>query len=255
MDLGIRGKVALVTGASSGIGRAVALALAAEGVKLAVAARRYDETEAVAAAAREAGASDARAFHVDLAHAEEGEKLVDDVSAAFGPVEILVVNAGGPKAGRFAGMSPQSWDEAYRLVMKSKICLIEAVLTDMRAKKWGRIVSLESASVKQPMPNMVLSNAFRVGMVGALKTLAGEVAADGVTVNVIATGKVETDRFRSLYGKDANALAEIAKSVPVGRVASPEEYAPMVAFLCGVPASYVTGQTIAIDGGATQSLL
>jgi 3-oxoacyl-[acyl-carrier protein] reductase len=255
VDLGIRNKVALVTGASSGIGRAVALALAAEGVRLAVAARRRDETEAVAAAALAAGAADARAFHVDLAHADEGERLVADVSAAFGSVEILVVNAGGPKAGRFLGMTPQSWDEAYRLVMKAKICLIEAVLDDMRAKKFGRIVSLESASVKQPMPNMVLSNAFRVGMVGALKTLAGEVAADGVTVNVIATGKVETDRFRSLYGKDANALAAIAKSVPVGRVASPEEYAPLVAFLCGVPASYVTGQTIAIDGGATQSLL
>ncbi len=255
MDLGIRGKVALVTGASSGIGRAVALALAAEGVRLAVAARRYDETERVATAALAAGAEDARAFHVDLAHPEEGERLVDEVSAAFGHVEILVVNAGGPKAGRFVGMSSQAWDEAYRLVMKSKIGLIEAVLGEMRAKKFGRIVSLESASVKQPMQNMVLSNAFRVGMVGALKTLAGEVAGDGVTVNAIATGKVETDRFRSIYGNDASAMAEIAKSVPVGHVATPEEYAPLVAFLCGVPASYVTGQTIAIDGGATQSLL
>jgi 3-oxoacyl-[acyl-carrier protein] reductase len=255
MDLGIRDKVALVTGASSGIGRAVALALAAEGVRLAVAARRRGETDDVAGQARALGATDARGFHVDLAREGEGERLVAEVTAVYGAVDILVVNAGGPKAGTFVGMAPQAWDEAYRLVLKSKIGMIQAALPLMRERRFGRIVSLESTSVKQPLPNMVLSNSFRVAMIAALKTLASEVAADGVTVNAIATGKVETDRFRSLYGNDANRFAEIAKSVPVGHVASPEEYAPLVAFLCGVPASYVTGQTIAIDGGATASLL
>jgi 3-oxoacyl-[acyl-carrier protein] reductase len=248
MDLGIRGRVALVTGASSGIGEAVALALAAEGVKLAIAARRTERLDAIAARAKELGAIDARGFPVDLLAADSIAKMLAAVRAAFGDVDILVLNGGGPKPGRFTDMAPPDWDTAYRTLLRSMVELLDATIPSMRAKKWGRVVALTSTAVKQPNANLVLSNTFRTGLVAALKTLAGEVASDGVTINAIATGLVATDRLRELYqGEEGQRKA--GNDVPFGRVATPAEFAPLVAFLCGAPASYVTGQTIAIDGG------
>jgi len=253
MDLGIAGRVALVTGASSGIGEAVALALAREGVKLAVAARRQEKLEEVARRARNVGAQQARAFTADQTDAAALTSLVREVEGKVGSVEILVVNGGGPKPGTYTQMQPSDWDAAYALTMKSALALVDAVLPGMRARRFGRIVALESVSVKQPIPTLVLSNAFRTAVVSALKTLSREVAKEGITINSIATGLVETDRFRSLYDtpeKRARALGEH----PMGRAASPDEYAPLVAFLCGEPARYVTGQTIAIDGGVVAGL-
>jgi 3-oxoacyl-[acyl-carrier protein] reductase len=249
VDLGIKGRVALVTGASAGIGEAVALALAAEGAKLAIGARRVDRLDAVAKRAKELGAADARGFALDLTDVASVERMLADVRAAFGDVEIVVLNGGGPKPGRFTDVALPDWDAAYRTVLRSMIELIDATLPAMRAKKWGRIVALTSTSVKQPIANLVLSNAFRTALVAALKTLAGEAAADGVTVNAIATGRIATDRLLQLSGSQS-AMRDSAKTeVPIGRVATPQEFAPLVAFLCGAPASYVTGQTIAIDGG------
>jgi 3-oxoacyl-[acyl-carrier protein] reductase len=253
MDLGIAGKVALVTGASSGIGEAVALLLAREGVKLAVSARRREKLEDVASRARSAGARDARAFSSDQTDAISLAALVREVEGQLGAIDILVVNGGGPKPGTYSQMRLDDWDQAYMLTLRSALALVDSVLLGMRARRWGRIVALESVSVKQPIPNLVLSNAFRTAVVSALKTLSREVAKDGVTVNCIATGLVETDRFRSLYDtaeKRARALGEH----PMGRPATPDEFAPLVAFLCGEPSRYVTGQTIAIDGGVIAGL-
>jgi 3-oxoacyl-[acyl-carrier protein] reductase len=249
VDLGIKGRVALVTGASSGIGEAVALALAAEGARLAIGARRMDRLDAIAKRAKELGASDARGFALDLADAASVERMLAGVRSAFGDVEILVLNGGGPKPGRFADVALPDWDAAYRLVLRSMIEMIAATLPAMRAKKWGRIVALTSTSVKQPIANIALSNAFRTALVATLKTLAGETAADGVTVNAIATGRIATDRLLDLYGTEQEMRDAAKAEVPIGRVATPGEFAPLVAFLCGAPASYVTGQTIAIDGG------
>lgn len=256
MDFGIRGKVALVTGASAGIGEAVAIALAREGVKLAVAARRSEPLRAVAARALEAGASQARAFVTDLTDAQAVTRLFADVGNTFGDVDILVANGGGPKPGAYLDLGPADWEIAYNGAFRGMIRLVDEALPAMRKRAWGRIVALTSYSVKQPIPNLVLSNAFRTALTAALKTLSSEVAASGITVNTIATGHVLTDRLRQLYDGDENALRQFAKShIPVGRAADPGEFAPMVAFLCGEPARYVTGQTIAVDGGLVRSLL
>jgi 3-oxoacyl-[acyl-carrier protein] reductase len=253
VDLGIAGKVALVTGASSGIGKAVALCLAGEGVRLAIAARRQTLLDQAVLAAQAAGAPEARAYATDLSDAASVERLLVQVRADFGDPEILVVNGGGPKPGTFSQLSASDWDAAYALLMRSALGLVRGVLPGMRDKGWGRIVALESVSVKQPILNLALSNALRVAVASALKSLAGEVAADGITVNTIATGLVETDRFRQLYDTPEKVAAAVA-AIPIKRAASPDEFAPLVAFLCGEPARYVTGQTISIDGGRTSSL-
>jgi 3-oxoacyl-[acyl-carrier protein] reductase len=255
MDFGIRERIALVTGASSGIGEAVALALAAEGVKLAVAARRADKLEAVAAEAKRRGATEARPFSVDLSDSGAIQKLVEDVRSSLGDIEILIANSGGPKPGTFLQTQLDDWDSAYRSILRGMLELVSLVVPRMQKQRWGRVVALTSSSVKQPIPNLVLSNAFRTGLVSALKTLSSEVAKDGVTVNAIATGRVDTDRLRRLYA-DVHSMSESAEAdVPIGRVATPQEFAPMVAFLCSEPARYVTGQVIAIDGGLIKSLL
>lgn len=254
MDLGIRGKVALVTGASSGLGEACAIELAREGVRLAVAARRKEELDRVASLARDAGASDARAFIVDLSDVRSIDRLLRDVRDAFGGVDILIANSGGPRAGTFTQTSPADWDAAYQSLLRSILQLAEGVVPGMREHRWGRIVALTSTSVKQPIATLALSNIFRTALIAALKTLSSEVAKDGVTVNAIATGRIETARLRSLYGNDQAALQRAGSEVPVGRVAQPDEFAPLAAFLCGEPARYITGQTIAVDGGLVSGL-
>jgi 3-oxoacyl-[acyl-carrier protein] reductase len=253
MDLSIRGKLALITGASSGLGEACALALAAEGVRLAIAARRREELDRVAALARGSGSPDAQTFVVDLSDAESIERLLRDVRERFGAVDILVANTGGPKPGTLTHTSASDWDAAYRSLLRSVLQLAEGVTPSMRERKWGRIVALTSTSVKQPIATLALSNMFRTALVSALKTLSIEVAKDGITVNAIATGRIETARLRSLYDGD-DAMQRAGAEVPIGRIAQPGEFAPLVAFLSGEPARYITGQTIAVDGGLISGL-
>ncbi|MBV8068240.1 MAG: SDR family oxidoreductase [Candidatus Eremiobacteraeota bacterium] len=254
MDLGIGGRTALVAGASSGIGEAIALALAREGTRLALCARDTERLQAVANQAKRAGADAARGFYLDLNDPDSIESALENIHAAFGDADIAVLNGGGPKPGRFTDKTVDDWDAAYRLLLRSMLVLLDGLVPPMRARKWGRIVALTSTSVKQPIDTLVLSNAFRTGLVAALKTLATEIAADGVTVNCIATGRIETDRLRELYGNDESKLREAGREVPIGRIATPQEFAPMAVFLCGEPARYVTGQTISVDGGLVRGL-
>jgi 3-oxoacyl-[acyl-carrier protein] reductase len=254
MDLGIRGKAALITGASSGLGEACALALAAEGARVAVAARRREELERVVSLARDAGSPDARAFVVDLNDAHNIDRLLREVHDGLGGVDMLIANSGGPKPGTLTQIAPADWDATYQAILRSMLQLIEGVVPGMRERRWGRIVALTSTSVKQPIATLALSNIFRTALVSALKTLSLEVARDGVTVNAIATGRINTARLRSLYGNDEDALQRAGDDVPIGRRAQPSEFAPLAAFLCGEPARYITGQTISVDGGLIAGL-
>jgi 3-oxoacyl-[acyl-carrier protein] reductase len=254
MDLKIRGRVALVTGASAGIGAASALALAAEGARVAVAARRTALLDALVADAQAAGAPEAAAFAVDLADEASVAALLGAVHARFGAVDILVANGGGPRAGVYRDMELADWDAAYRTTLRAMLQLVNGVLPSMTQRGWGRIVALTSTAVKQPIPTIALSNAFRGALTAALKTLAGEVAPLGITVNTIATGRILTDRLRSTYPDEAAIEEAARREVPMKRVGTPEELAAAVAFLCGEGASYITGQTIAVDGGLIRSL-
>ena len=254
MDLQLRGRVALITGASSGLGEAVALALAAEGATIAVAARRRDLLDSVALEAKNRGAAEARAFAVDLTAPGAIGTLLREVHEQLGDVQILVANGGGPKPGTFLDLDLDDWDAGYRGTLRPMLELVEGVIPAMTAAGWGRVVALTSSSVKQPLPTIALSNAYRTALVSALKTLSLEVARHGVTVNCIATGRVLTDRLRHLYGSEDEIRKAAESEVPAGRVATPAEFAPLVAFLCGEPAAYITGQTIAVDGGLIKAL-
>ncbi|MBV8354931.1 MAG: SDR family oxidoreductase [Candidatus Eremiobacteraeota bacterium] len=254
MELGIHGRTALVLGASAGIGEAVARALAREGVNLALGARRQERLESVARRAMELGASSAHAVVVDLEDERSIEAMIENVQRLVGAIDIAVLNGGGPVAGKFSDVAVDLWDSAYRLILRSMLKVAKAVVPVMRTRRWGRIVALTSSSVKQPIETLVLSNAFRTALVAALRTLASEVAADGVTVNCIATGRIDTERLRALYDNNAAKLQAAGAEVPIGRIASPEELAPVVAFLCGEPAAYITGQTISVDGGLVRGL-
>jgi 3-oxoacyl-[acyl-carrier protein] reductase len=253
MDLGIRGRLALVTGASSGLGRACALTLAAEGARVAIGARRMDLLDAVAAEARAAGSPDAQAYALDLADPASIDAMLAAMRDRQGDAEIFIANSGPPKAGAAANLTLAEWDAAYGPTMRSMLHIIYAVLPAMRERSWGRIVNLASSALKTPIPNLTLSNAYRAGLLGALKTLSREVAADGVTINVIATGKIETARSRSFYS-EPGAWERQQREVPFGRFGTPEEFAPLVAFLCGDGAKYISGTTISVDGGLAPNL-
>jgi 3-oxoacyl-[acyl-carrier protein] reductase len=254
VELGIRGRLALVTGASSGLGRACALALAAEGARLAIGARRTELLETVAAEARAAGSPDAHAYPLDLSDPASIDAMLAAMRDRQGDAEILIANSGPPKAGAVANLTLADWDAAYGPTMRSMLQLVYAVLPAMRERSWGRIVNLSSSAIKTPIPNLALSNAFRAGLLGALKTLSREVAGDGVTINVIATGKIETDRARSFYA-DPAAWEKQQRDIPFGRFGKPEEFAPLVAFLCGDGAKYISGTTLSIDGGLAPNLV
>ena len=248
MDLGLEGRTAIVCGASQGMGLAIAEALAAEGANVAMFARRRDVLE------REAERIGALAVRGDLTNPQHLAQLVDTTVEAFGGVDVLVLNGGGPPPGAAVSLTPEAVETAVELLLTPHVRLVERCLPHLRASGRGRVVAIESTSVKEPIPNLVLSNAVRPGVVGWLRTLAREVAGDGITVNVVAPGRIDTERVRDVYGPDGPSEADLA-AIAVGRLGAPAEVAAAVCFLASAPASYVTGAVLPVDGGLTRSLL
>lgn len=250
MDLGIDGRVALVLGASSGIGRGIAAALARAGAQVAIASRSEERLERAAAEI----AGDVTGFEGDTADLERMAALPAEVTAALGPVEILVTNTGGPPVGSALGAGIEDWREAHASLVLAPRVLVEAVLPAMRERRWGRIVNVGSSATREPIPGLALSNSHRPGLVGFFKTLAREVAVDGVTVNDVATGRFATERLAANWGGWERMESEAAKEVPAGRLGTPEEYGDLVAFLASERAAYITGTSIPIDGGLLRSV-
>jgi len=250
MDLGIEGRTALVLGGSRGIGRGIATALAREGAQVAIAARSWGGLEDTA---REIP-GEVQAFLADTGDLERMQELPATVAEALGPIQILVLNTGGPPPGAALDSSLEEWDAAFRSLVLAPVVLTEAVIGGMRERRWGRIVNVASTSVREPIPGLVLSNANRMAAVGFLKTLATEVASLGITVNTIATGRFATERLGALHGS-LEAAAEAAKEqVPAGRLGTPEEYGDLVAFLASNRAGYLTGAVIPLEGGTLRSV-
>jgi 3-oxoacyl-[acyl-carrier protein] reductase len=249
MDLGLSDRVALVTGASKGLGRATAAALAAEGARVAISSRSAERIEATAA---EIGA---RGFVHDSADLDAVPGLVESVEAELGPIDVLVANTGGPPPGADPlGFTREQWEAAYRDLVLAPMALIGRVVPGMRERGFGRVVSVGSSAVREPIPVLMLSNSHRAALVGALKTLAREVASDGVTVNSVLPGRIATDRLVETAGSREAAEEAARTSIPTGRLGTPEEFAAVAAFLCSERASYVTGTTVLVDGGLTQSV-
>jgi 3-oxoacyl-[acyl-carrier protein] reductase len=256
--LGLAGKTAIVAASSKGLGKACALALAAEGARLTVCARHEADLEAAAAEIRDVTGADVLAVPADLATAAGIEDVVAATVRRFGSVDILVTNSGGPPRGVFADFTDDDWVAAFELVTLGFVRFVRAVTPLMREHGWGRIIGIQSSSVKQPVVGIDLSNGLRPGLAGLMKALVPGLARDGITVNLVLPGAFRTDRvLTSLAGLSAAAvaarLAAMGSAVPVGRLGEPAELGSLVAFLASDQAAYITGAAYQVDGGAIAS--
>jgi 3-oxoacyl-[acyl-carrier protein] reductase len=263
MDLGIAGKVAAVGGASTGLGRAIAAALAREGARVAICARGAEQLERTARELQEASGQQVLAYPVDLATENGPQQFIEATVKEFGGLDILVTNAGGPPATTSSQTPGEAWAAALELSMLSAIRMSQAAIPHMKRNSWGRIVCITSISVKSPLPAMVLSNTVRPGVVGYAKTISQEFAADGITVNVVCPGYMATDRVSELAetraaqsGKSVEAvMTGLVDNIPAGRMGDPRELGDLVAFLASERAAYITGTAIHIDGGFFRGLM
>jgi 3-oxoacyl-[acyl-carrier protein] reductase len=261
METGLRNRVAIVAASSKGIGRATALALAAEGAHLALCARNRDALEQVAEEARRHGVT-VYTDTYDVADDLRVRQFVEAAHRQFGRVDVCITNAGGPPAKPFLETAMPEWDEAYRLNLRSIVSFAHAVLPYMQQARWGRIVTITSITVKQPVPELVLSNSIRVGVVGLVRSLATQFGPDNITINNVGPGFTATDRMKELAEANARAAGvsstdyetQIATGIPLRRLAQPEEVADAIVWLASERASYVTGQTILVDGGVYRGL-
>lgn len=259
MDLGLRGKVALVAASSKGLGRAVAEELAAEGANLVMCARGREALEETAESIRKASGATVVAVAADVSDPGDSARVAASAHEKFGRVDILVTNSGGPPSGPFESFAPDAWDAATRLLLTSAIGLTRAVLPGMKQRRWGRILNVASIAAKQPIEGLMLSNSLRAAVIGFARTLASEVAPFGITVNTMLPGYTWTDRIRELAraggGSGESAVSRWEKEIPMGRLGEPREFAALAAFLASERASYITGSSIAVDGGWIRSLL
>lgn len=262
MELGMQGKVAVVAAASQGLGKAVALAFAREGASVVICGRHADKIEAAAAEIRQETGARVVGVAADVTRPEEIRRFIDAAVAEFGRIDTLVCNSGGPTAAPFEQLNDEQWEQAIQLNLLSVVRLIRTALPHLKESGVGRIISLASSSVRQPIVDLVLSNTIRLGLHGLVKTLADELAPYGILVNTVGPGRIETDRVRSIdegRAKKVGVTAEeqrrqVEQTIPLGRYGEPEEFARYVVFLGSPANSYVTGQALMVDGGMTRAL-
>lgn len=263
MDLGLRNRVALVCGASSGLGKAVAMGLAREGARVAICSRTPEKLEKAAEEIRRSTGAEVLAAPADVSVPAEVKKLVKTVYAHFKQLDILVTNAGGPPPGQFLTLPEEAWQKALDLNLLSTLHLCREAVPHMKSSGWGRIVNITSFSAKQPQDNLILSNTARAGVLGLAKSMANELAPYNILINTVCPGAFETERHLALSKKRAEnegisveeLMKKRVKEIPLGRIGHPEEFADLVVFLCSDRASYITGTAIQIDGGSVRSLI
>jgi len=248
MDLGLRGRTAIVCGASSGLGLAAAEALAEEGANVTMFARRREQLEL------DAGRIGALAVRGDVTNTADLERLVAKTLEAFGGIDVVVWNSGGPPAGKAADVSDEALERAFELLLAPAVRLVRACLPHLERSGAGRIIAITSLTVQEPTAHLALSNALRPGLVGWLKTLSREVGPKGVTVNCVAPGRIDTPRLTELYG-EGGPPAEQLEQIPLGRLGTPREFGDVVCFLASARAAYVSGTTVLVDGGLSRALL
>ena len=261
MDLGLKGKTALVLASSRGLGQAMAVALASEGVKVAVTGRNTEGLQQTVQMVEAVGGK-ALALNWDLANLDSVENHIQQVESRLGPIDILINNTGGPPPTSATGQDPQLWQKSFNEMVLSLMAITDRVLPGMRERKWGRVITSTTSGAIVPIKNLAISNTLRAALLAWSKTLAAEVAAEGVTVNVVMPGRVATDRLRQLdeaRAKRENISYEQVvntslKTIPMGRYGDPKEYGDTVAFLASANASYITGSVIRIDGGQVPSI-
>ena len=254
MDLDLQNRVALVAASSSGLGRACALGFATEGARVVVSGRDLSRAQAAADDIAQRTRVETVAFACDLSEPGQPQALVEQSVARFGRLDVLVTNAGGPPPGRFDDFDDAAWERATQLTLFSVVRLVRAALPHLKASGRGRIINLSSTSVKEPIDHLLLSNSVRPAVIGLARSLSRELAPFGITVNNVCPGRIRTQRLLSLYGSE-EAIAKAAEQIPMGRLGEPSDFAPLVVFLAGACAGYITGQTICVDGGLTRTLM
>lgn len=263
MDLGLKDKVVIVGGASKGIGKATALGFAREGAKVVISARDPAQLQATAEEIRKQTGAEVLAVPGDLSKLEATDRFIDETIKTFGTIHVVVANTGGPPLGGFGNMSDADWESAFSLNFLSTVRLFRKAIPFMQKQKWGRLLSVMSMSVKEPIEGLILSNGVRPAVVGMAKTLSREVGKDNITVNTILPGRILTDRLRSGLAARAQrtgktidqALEDSGADVPLGRVGDPQEMANVIVFIGSEAGSYVNGVAIQVDGGLLRGLL
>lgn len=253
MNFGLKGKNALVTASSQGLGKSVALELAKEGANLAICARNKQLLETAKAQIYSMGAGDVFAVECDLTIASDRDKMMKAVLKHYKNIDILVTNTGGPPTGKFEELNQEDWNKAYELLLGSVVSIIRGVLPGMKEKEWGRIITITSQAVKQPVENLILSNAVRASVVGLMKTLATELGPHNITVNNVMPGYTQTNRLKKLIAANPN-FNEAINEIPLKRFGNPDEFAAAVTFLASERASYITGVSLPVDGGWIKSI-
>lgn len=254
MDLGLKNKTAFIAASSQGLGKSVALELAQEGADVIINGRNKEALEKTKSEIEDKTNKEVLALPGDLSNAEEREQVIWNAVHEYNTVDILITNSGGPPSGKFEQFKQEDWDKAYHQLLTSTVGLINGFLPGMKQKQWGRIIAITSMAVKQPVNNLVLSNSVRASVVGLVKTLSNELAPYNITVNNAMPGYTETDRLRQLIEKTPS-FASAKSEIPLGRFGKPEEFAAAVVFLASERASFITGVSLAVDGGWIKGLL